>query len=31
VGPERLIVGNDVLLVQVSTGAIFDVIRQALR
>ena len=31
VGLERLIVGNDVLLVQVSTGAILDVIRQALR
>ena len=31
VGLERLIVGNDVLLVQISTGAILDVIRQALR
>ena len=31
VGMERIIVGSDVLLVQISTGAIFDIIRQALR
>ena len=31
IGMERVIVGSDVLLVQISTGAIFDIIRQALR
>jgi hypothetical protein len=30
-GTERLILGNDVLLVEISTGAIIDMIKQALR
>jgi len=30
-GTERLILGNDVLLVEISTGAIIDTIKQALR